>query len=120
MGHIPQATSGGSGHMLPSSTAWGLETPTPSKPADGGRGAADQWEEHSLPALPHLNAVETEPLALLTTGSHTPQGPERTCPPAPVGHRTPQGREVKGRVSRAAAASSPPWTRHPALTQILS
>lgn len=88
MGHIPQATSGGSGHMLPSSTAWGLETPTPSKPADGGRGAADQWEEHSLPALPHLNAVETEPPALLTTGSHTPHGPERAArrPPWATAH----------------------------------
>ena len=66
MGHIPQATSGGSGHVLPLSTAWGLEIPTPSKPADGG--AADHWEKHSLPALPYPNAVETKPL----TGTHTP------------------------------------------------
>lgn len=71
MGHIPQATSAGSGHVLPSSTAWGLETPTPSKPAGGGQLTSGK-STYCLPSLTHM--LWRRPTTLLITGTHTLRG----------------------------------------------
>lgn len=48
-----------------------LETPNPANLQM--EGAADQWEKHLLPALPHTNAVETKSLTANHRHAHTAQ-----------------------------------------------